>query len=238
MWLTDPPYNVAYVQDSQNKRIQNDSQESHAFEQFLTDAFSAAYAAMKPGAAFYIWFAATNHLYFDHALQSVGLSVREELIWNKNTFCLGRQDYQWKHEPCLYGWKEGAAHYFINQRNKVTVFSDVTPTLKDLEKLKKEEMLALLKELYALPMNVIDCDKPAVSTDHPTMKPVELFGQLMNNSSRIGDNVLDTFGGSGTSLICAEQLHRNCFMMELDPHYCDVIMARWEKLTGEKAQKL
>ena len=135
-------------------------------------------------------------------------------------------------------WLERAAHYFVNNRSIATVFSDTMPTEKDLEKMKKEDMLALLKHIYQLPTSVIDCKKPTKNTDHPTMKPLELFGQLMKNSSHMGDSVLDTFGGSGTTLICAEQLKRKCYMVELDPHYCDVILARWEKLTEKKAMKI
>lgn len=236
LWLTDPPYNVN-VSNSQNMKIKNDNMDNQSFGKFLREAFAAAETGLAAGASFYVWFAGKEHINFETALNSVGLYVRQELIWNKNAFILGRQDYQWKHEPCLYGWKEGAAHYFVNNRSLATVFSDTMPTEKDLEKMKKEDMLALLKHIYQLPTSVIDCKKPTKNTDHPTMKPLELFGQLMKNSSRMGDRVLDTFGGSGTTLICAEQLKRKCYMVELDPHYCDVILARWEKLTEKKATK-
>jgi DNA modification methylase len=165
--------------------------------------------------------------------------VRQNLVWNKHAFILGRSDYQWKHEPCLYGWKDGAAHYFTESRNRTSVI-DLAQSLteKDIEKMKKEDMVVMLKAILALPTSVINANKPNKNTDHPTMKPLELFGELMKNSSVKGDPVLDTFGGSGTTLICAEQLKRKCYMVELDPHYCDVIIARWEKLTGKEAVKL
>ena len=149
---------------------------------------------------------------------------------------LGRQDYQWKHEPCLYGWKDGASHYFINDRTQTTVFEQPL----DIDKMKKEEMKALLKEIYsdAIPTTVINEDKPLRNAEHPTMKPVKLMARLVKNSSLKDQIILDLFGGSGSTMIACEQLDRTCYMMELDPHYCDVIVDRWEKLTGETAEKI
>ena len=238
LWLTDPPYNVD-VKNSQGMKIANDNMESQLFGKFLREAFAAAENVMAPGASFYIWFASKEHINFEQALNACRLHVRQEIVWNKHAFILGRADYQWKHEPCLYGWKEGAAHYFTESRNRTSVIQLAQSlTEKDLEKMKKEDMLVLLKAMLALPTSVINANKPNKNTDHPTMKPLELFGELMKNSSVKGDPVLDTFGGSGTTLICAEQLKRKCYMVELDPHYCDVIIARWEKLTGKEAVKL
>jgi site-specific DNA-methyltransferase (adenine-specific) len=203
--LTDPPYNVAYVGGTKDAlTIKNDSMSDEAFLDFLTNSFACADASMKKGAAFYIWHAESEGLNFRKALNSTTLSMRQCLIWVKNTFALGRQDYQWMHEPCLYGWKDGASHEWFNDRCQTTI---------------------------------LKFDKPVRSTEHPTMKPVALFAYLMENSSKTGDVVLDLFGGSGTTLIAAEQLGRKCYMMELDPHYCDVIIARWEKFTGLKAIK-
>lgn len=238
LWLTDPPYNVN-VKNSQNMKIANDNMESQLFGKFLRDAFSAAEAVLEPGGSFYVWFASKEHINFESALNACGLHVRQEIVWNKSQFILGRSDYQWKHEPCLYGWKDGAAHYFTESRNRTSVIQLAQSlTEKDIEKMKKEDMVVMLKAILALPTSVINANKPNKNTDHPTMKPLELFGELMKNSSVKGDPVLDTFGGSGTTLICAEQLKRKCYMVELDPHYCDVIIARWEKLTGKEAVKL
>lgn len=219
-------------------KIENDNMEGKAFGEFLTKAFRAAEQTLKAGGSFYVWFASCEHINFETALNNVGLKVRQNLVWNKNHFILGRQDYQWKHEPCLYGWKEGAAHYFTDSRSEASVISDEQEI--NIDQMKKQELADLLKKIFTerKATTVMDFAKPAINTDHPTMKPIPLFGYLMHNSSRQGENVLDTFGGSGTTLICAEQMGRRCFTMELDPHYCDVIIARWEKFTGRKAERI
>lgn len=149
---------------------------------------------------------------------------------------MGRQDYQWKHEPIFYGWREGA-HYFVDLRNLTTVFEDEKP---DLNKMKKAEMKKLLEQLTSdqVSTTVIDEDRPSRSAEHPTMKPVRLLARFINNSSRPEELVLDLFGGSGSTLMACEQTDRRCNIMELDPHYADVIIARWEKFTGRKAEKL
>ena len=172
------------------------------FTNFLQAAFFAADNVMKPGAAYYIFYAAKNELELHTACKNIGWEVKQVLIWNKNSMVLGRQDYQWKHEPCIYGWKEGASHYFIDDRTLTTV---------------------------------IDEKRPSKSLLHPTMKPIELISKLVKNSSKENDNVLDSFGGSGSTLIACEQLNRNCYTCELDPRYVDVIIDRWENLTGQKA---
>jgi site-specific DNA-methyltransferase (adenine-specific) len=231
--VTDPPYNVNYEAKGQMK-IANDNMADATFIAFLTDTLGNANGVMKPGGAFYIWHAdGKPGLGFRQACANVGWEIKQLLVWNKNSFTLGRQDYQWKHEPCLYGWKEGAAHYFIDRRNLCTVIQKE----EDLEKMSKAEMKALLEKIYLgeMPSTVIDCDKPKRNPDHPRMKPVPLIGQLINNSSRRKDIVLDIFGGSGTTLIAAEQLHRRCRMIEFEPIYVDVIIKRWEELTGMKA---
>lgn len=213
LWLTDPPYNVGYgMEDSAQmaKRkhrtdglvVQNDRQSDSDFHKFLIAAYAAAFANMKPGASFYIWHSGLETWNFIDALKVNGQQLRSVLIWNKDALCLGRQDYQWKHEPCLYGWKDGAAHKWYSDRKQTTV---------------------------------IDMARPKRSEEHPTMKPIGLFGYQIQNSSQAGDIVLDTFGGSGTTIIACEQLGRKGRSVELDEHYCDVIIARWEKLTGKKA---
>lgn len=155
----------------------------------------------------------------------------------QKTIVLGRQDYQWKHEPCLYGWKEGDAHYFVDDRTQATVYEDKGI---DLKKLKKDEAIKLLQDIFSDKQSttVINEDKPARSAEHPTMKPVKLLARLIRNSTRPGETVLDPFGGSGSTLIACEQLGRICYTMEFDPKYCDVIIDRWEKLTGQKAVKI
>lgn len=136
--LTDPPYNVGYEGKQKSKMtIKNDRQEDSDFYKFLVDAFTAAKENMKQGAAFYIWYASAEAANFNNAANSTGLSVREELIWEKNNLVMGRQDYQWKHEPCLYGWAEGGSHAWYSDRKQTTVMhfdkpqrSDLHPTMK------------------------------------------------------------------------------------------------------------
>ena len=186
--------------------ILNDRQGDSEFFAFLKRAYAAAAGNMRAGAPFYIWHADTEGINFRTAINATDvLKLSQCLVWAKDSLCLGRNDYHWRHEPCLYGWKEGAAHSWYSDRKQTTV---------------------------------IEMPRPKRSDEHPTMKPVQLFAYLIDNSSKAGDLVLDTFGGSGTTLIAAEQLGRRAYLMELDPHYCDVILARWEKLTGRTAEKL
>lgn len=236
--LTDPPYNVDYQGGTKDKmKIANDNMDDVAFVGFLTAAFNCAIQAMRPGAAFYVWHADSKGFEFRSALKEVGMTLRETLIWVKNALVLGRQDYQWKHEPCLYGWKDGAAHYFTEDRAQSTVIEDAAV---DYRKLKKDELLKIVLELTSdkIPTTVIYENKPTKNDIHPTMKPVKLMARLIRNSTRPKELVLDLFGGSGSTMIAAEQIDRRCFMMEFDPKYCDAILARWEKLTGEEAEKI
>lgn len=236
--LTDPPYNVDYQGGTKDKmKIANDNMDDVAFVGFLTAAFNCAIQAMRPGAVFYVWHADSKGFEFRTALKDVGLTLRETLIWVKNALVLGRQDYQWRHEPCLYGWKDGAAHYFTEDRAQSTVIEDAAI---DYSKLKKDELLKIVLELTSdkIPTTVIYENKPTKNDIHPTMKPVKLMARLIRNSTRPKELVLDLFGGSGSTMIAAEQIDRRCFMMEFDPKYCDAILARWEKLTGEEAEKI
>ena len=235
--ITDPPYNVDYTGKTKDAlKIKHDKFESDAgFREFLTDAMAAADHNLKEGGAFYVWHADSEGLNFRYAVKAVGWALKQNLIWAKNTMVLGRQDYQWQHEPCLYGWKPGAAHYFVDIRNLTTLFDDE----KDPGELTKRELEALVENYRkATPTTIIRENKPSRSEEHPTMKPVKLIAKLIGNSSQEGDLILDTFGGSGTTMIAAEQLNRRCYMMELDPHYADVIIERWEKLTGQKAERI
>lgn len=199
--ITDPPYNVDY--EGTAGKIQNDSMKNDEFHQFLYDVFTNAYMVLKDGGCFYVWYASREVVNFQSAIEEAGLTVKQELIWNKNSLVIGRQDYQWKHEPCLYGWKETASHNFYGDRKQTTV---------------------------------IDWDRPTKSELHPTMKPVGLFDYQIKNSSKKGDIVLDLFGGSGTTIVACEQNGRTAYSMEYDPKYVDVIIKRWETLTGGKAE--
>lgn len=232
MLLTDPPYNVA-ITNSQGMTIENDDMADNEFKDFLNNAFKNASASLKKGGAFYIWHGDSETVNFRNACEDNDLSVRQCLIWVKNGFNFGRQDYKWKHEPCLYGWKEGASHYFIEEFNNPTVIEDNL----DIDLLKKEELKKLVEELLSdrVPTTIIHEDKPLKNDKHPTMKPINLLSFQIKNSSKKNEIVLDLFGGSGSTLISAEQLNRKCYMMEYDPKYVDVIIDRWETLTGQKA---
>ena len=164
-------------------------------------------------------------------MRDAGLTVRHMLIWVKNvaTFSMGRLDYDYRHEPIFYTWTKNHRWYgdYTN-----TVIDDSTP----IDKMSKAELKELLRaKMYPQEQSVIYCDKPLANRLHPTMKPVKLVARFLLNSSQKGDAVADIFGGSGTTLIACEQLGRRCRMMELDPHYCDVIIARWEQFTGKEA---
>lgn len=233
--VTDPPYNVD-ITNSQGMKIENDNMGSGEFQDFLNKAFANLQMALKPGGAFYIWHASRTQKAFEEALNLNDMQVKEQIIWVKNAFVFGRSDYQWKHEPCFYGWKDGAGHYFTDDRTQTTVIEDTY----DFDKMKKEEAIALLKEIFAeeTPSTIIHEDRPMKNDLHPTMKPIKLIARLIKNSSKEGESVLDLFGESGSTLIACEQLERKCFMMEFDPKYADVIIERWEAFTGEKAVKI
>ncbi len=203
MWLTDPPYNVAYEGGTKDKlTIQNDNMGDEQFRAFLRDAYVTADTVMKPGAVFYIWHADSEGYNFRGAARDAGWQVRQCLIWKKSSQVMGRQDFHWKHEPCLYGWKDGAAHLWANDRKQTTV---------------------------------LEFDKPSRNGEHPTMKPVAIFEYQLLNNTKGGDIVLDSFAGSGTTVIAAEKNGRVAHLMELDPRYCDVIIKRWQDFSGKSA---
>ena len=218
--VTDPPYNVDYeekakhiaknysnqrISNGAHTNIENDKMTKEEFFIFLEKVYKNMLEVLEKGGSYYIWYATQETINFLKALKDAGSDFRQILIWNKNNMVLGRQDYQWKYEPCIYGWKEGAPHNWYSDRKQTTV---------------------------------LDFNKPLRSLEHPTMKPVDLFKYLIQNSSKAGDKVLDLFGGSGTTLIACEELDRECFMMEYEPKYVEVIIKRWENLTGEKAIKI
>ena len=238
MVVTDPPYNIDYTGGTKEAmKIENDNWgDDEGFIEFLKAAFENMRDQLKAGGSFYIWYASTQSKNFLEAAERAGLNIRQTLIWNKNTFSLGRQDYQWKHEPCLYGWKDGAAHYFVNTRNLATVIEDAEN--QDIDDMKKDELKKLLKSILGgvHETTVLDEKKPTKSELHPTMKPITMIAKQIKNSSRQGETVLDLLGGSGSTLMACEQLGRRCFMMEYDPHYADVIIKRWEDYTGEQAE--
>lgn len=202
--LTDPPYNVAYEGGTDAAMtIANDDMDDASYRKFLVATLGCAVAVLRPGGAYYCWHADSEGLAVRSSCADIGLTVRQCLVWVKSSLVLGRQDYQWRHEPCLYGWKDGAGHTWLSDRSQTTV---------------------------------LEYDKPTRNGEHPTMKPVPLFLYLLQNSCPADGVVLDPFGGSGTTLIAAEQSSRRARLMELDPRYCDVIVKRWEQFTGRQGQ--
>jgi len=201
MVVTDPPYNVAYEGKTKDAlTIDNDNMGNDDFYQFLYDFYTALTTAVKKGGAIYVWHASSEVINFGKAMVDAGWLLKQQLIWVKNTMVMGRQDYQWKHEPCLYGWLNGGSHNWYSDRKQTTV---------------------------------IEWDKPFRNAEHPTMKPIGLFGYQIENSSKVGDIVIDAFGGSGTAMVACEQLKRKARVIEFDPKYCDVIVKRMISLNPD-----
>lgn len=206
MVLTDPPYNVNYQgKTDKGLTIRNDNMKDGDFRAFLLAVYKNLFSIMREGAPIYVFHADSEGHHFREGLREAGLKLSECLIWKKNRFVLGRHDYQWQHEPILYGWKEGVAHPWYSDRAQTTI---------------------------------VEFDRPAKSEEHPTMKPVEMLTYLIGNSSKKGDLIWDSFLGSGSTLIACERTGRRCAGLEIDPHYCDVIIKRWEDLTGKKAERV
>jgi DNA modification methylase len=239
---TDPPYNVAY--ETKAGKIANDDLDDKEFRDFLGAAMTAAYTQMKPGASIYVAHADTEGLNFRAAYRAAGFKLSGCLVWAKDSLVLGRSDYQWKHEPILYGWKPGSRHRWYGGRKLTTIIDldqDSSP-FKRRDDGKYEIRIgdavmvidgaATVQELVP---SVINEPKPKRSEGHPTMKPVALIERMLRNSARPGDLVLDLFGGSGSTLIAAERLGMCARLSELDPGYCDVIVKRYEQYTGRKA---
>lgn len=197
LYLTDPPYNVNYTGKTKDAlKIDNDSMDDLEFQAFLTDANRRADEHMKEGAAFYIFHADSEGYNFRASVKEVGWMLKQCLIWVKQSMVMGRQDYQWQHEPILYGWKSGASHSWYSDRKQTTV---------------------------------LNFDRPSRSTEHPTMKPINILAYLISNSSKAGDIVYDAFSGSGSGLIACEQTDRTFYGCEVDPRFVDVIRKRYAK---------
>lgn len=212
MVFTDPPYNVAIGKRGQqykekggydcgmnDRTILNDDMGDAEFKEFLTIVFKNLIDSIKEGAPTYVCHADSEGINFRLAFMEAGFKLAQCIIWAKNTFTIGRQDYQWQHEPILYGWKPGAGYYFVDDRSQSTIW---------------------------------EYDKPKKNELHPTMKPLELVGRAINNSSLVGQLVLDLFGGSCSTLIAASKAKRACYSMELDEKYADVIVKRYIKNKG------
>ena len=237
LYVTDPPYNVTYQgRTEEAMTIMNDSMDDVSFRQFLRDAFAVANNHLKPGGAFYIWHADSEGLNFRAAVKETGWLLKQSIIWVKNTIVLGRQDYQWKHEPCLYGWKDGESHYFVDNRSLATVIEEDEENLKEMT---KSELISYIKTMQeTTPTTIFYEDKPVRNDIHPTMKPLKLIARCVLNSSKKGDRVLDSFNGGGSTLMVCEKSERIYYGMELDPLYIARTIRRWEEETGLTAEKV
>jgi DNA modification methylase len=231
--FTDPPYNVAYQGGTKDKlTIENDAMTDAEFDAFMLNAYQAMYANANEGAAIYVCYADSPAMTFRQTFIEAGFLLKQTLIWVKDNFLLSRQDYNWQHEPILYGWKPGAAHTWYGAFTNSTV-QDFD--IKDFNKMSKQELVNLLIGSRET-ATVVREPRPRKNMEHPTMKPISLVTRLVRNSSTHNQIVLDPFGGSGSTLIAAETLGLIGAIVELDPKYCDVIIKRWENFTGLKAE--
>ena len=239
MVFTDPPYGVSYVgtnnpNGKEWQMIANDDLRGDSLFQFLTHAFKNLADNLKSDGAFYVWFASSNHIEFETALKMAGLRVKQELIWDKG-MVLGHSDYHWAYEPCLYGTHKNKNCTWYGDRTQKTFLAMNRTEIRDL---KKEELVDILLRLHeGRSCWRIDRDN-TTEYIHPTQKPIALPGRGIKNSSCAGQIVLDLFGGSGSTMMACEQLGRKARIMEFDTKYCDKIIARWERYTGKKAEKL
>ena len=219
MVFTDPPYGVSYTEkneflnsigggDRLTYAIENDDKTPEDMYEFWVTCFTNLEKFTTNEMSYYITAPQGGDLLLLllQAIRDSGFALKHQLVWNKNNHVLGRCDYNYKHEPIIFGWKIKGKHKFYGKGHFKT--------------------------------SVWDIDKPISSKLHPTMKPIELISETLLNSSAEKDKVIDLFGGSGSTLIACEQLNRQCYMMEYDPHYIDVIIERWENLTGRKAEKI
>lgn len=267
MVFTDPPYGVSYeARSGKHKVIEGDDLRRDGLIALLTPALKRALDATEPTAAFYVWHASSSREDFAYAIKAAGLAERQYLIWAKPSIVLGHSDYRWAHEPCFYASRTGERPAFYGDRAQSTIWrlearteggeqaavigpgvvvedghgGSIFLTTKK-PKGKGVRPIRLGRE----PLHLVADDgqgtvwEVARDTDglHPTQKPVELARRAIGNSSRRGEVVLDTFAGSGSTLIGAEVTGRRCFAMDLDPRYVDTILARWEALTGATAEK-
>lgn len=231
--FTDPPYNVAYEGGTKDKlTIQNDDMSDGEFSEFLFKFYKAALDNTKDGGPIYVCHADGSSVAFRNSMTKAGWLLKQVLIWVKDSLVLSRQDYNWQHEPIIYGWKPGAAHPWYGPFTNTTVLD--TPK-EEWSKLKKDELLDFLTAAFDT-STIVREKRPRRNDLHPTMKPIGLIAKLLKNSCVAGDIVLDPFAGSGSTLVTCEQLGLRAAVVELDPRYCDVIIQRWENLTGQKAE--
>jgi DNA modification methylase len=242
--FTDPPYNVNY--EGAAGKIKNDNQEDRFFRIFLHSAFNVMYRMLKDGAAIYVCHADTEGLNFRDTFKTAGFKLAGCLIWCKDALVLGRSDYQWQHEPILYGWKPTGPHKWYGDRKSTTIAefmleAPLTQVEPNLYRLRLDDRWYQIRgekiTIDELETTVVKIPKPKRSEDHPTMKPVALIDKMLRNSTKKASLVFDPFGGSGSTLISCEKLGRTAYLCEIEPKFCDVIALRWEQVTGKKAKR-
>ena len=232
--FTDPPYNVAYEGGTKDKlTIQNDDMSDGEFSDFLYKFYKAALDNTKDGGPIYVCHADGSSVAFRNSMVKAGWLLKQVLIWVKDSLVLSRQDYNWQHEPIIYGWKAGAAHAWYGPFTNTTVLDNK----EELSNLKKDELLDILLAGFET-STIVREKRPRRNDLHPTMKPISLVARLLKNSCVANNLVLDPFAGSGSTLIACEQLGLRAGVVELDPRYCDVIITRWENISGKKAEKI
>lgn len=232
MVFTDPPYNVNYSGGGKNTSttILNDKMETSQFLEFLKDCFKVMKSNIKQGAAMYIFHSPTTQTTFEQALNSNGIQVKYQLIWNKPSGGMGMGDYRQKHEPFFYcGIKDSGINFYGDRTNTTIIdFQKSDQALAEWAKKQKEAEREGRTTIWTMKReNVQDYV-------HPTQKPVELIMYAINNSSKVDDIVLDMFLGSGSALIACDKTNRICYGSELDPKFVDVIVQRYVDFTGNK----
>ncbi len=210
----------------------------------MQGAFTNIFAHLVPGGSIYVAHAEQQGLIVRTAFAEAGFKLASCIIWRKQHFTLSRSDYQWQHEPILYGWHPGAAHRWFGGRREVTIAElpgdafaldgEGAVTVRvgnDMLRMQGGEL-----KVTAMESSLLCVPKPSRNEDHPTVKPVELVARMLRNSTQPGDTVLDCFGGSGSTLIACEALERSARLVELEPRFCDVIVDRWQQFTGKTAE--
>ncbi len=204
--ITDPPYNVAYIgKTAASMKIKNDDMSDAEYYEFLLSAHKNIADSLTDGGSVYVFHADSEGANVRNAFIDSGLKLAQCCIWVKNSMVMGRQDYQWQHEPVLYGWKPTGKHHWYADRSQTTIWN---------------------------------FDRPTRNIEHPTMKPIPLLAYPIQNSSRKENVVLDLFGGSGSTLIACNKTGRKCYMMEVDPLYCDLIVRRYIRDTEDMAVQI
>lgn len=237
--MTDPPYNVGYT-STLNKTIQNDKMHEREYFDFLHETMGNAISVLKSGGALYMFYASSEIENIYHVLKELDIPVRSQLVWVKKNSVLSFADYMYKHEPCIYAIKGGGDRYFAPSRTNTTILGGL-PSISSLSREALEELVYTLFEEACAATDVLfaaEEDRQSINYAHPTIKPVRLIAQLIINSSRPGETVLDIFGGSGSTLMACEEMGRVARIMEIDPKYGDVILKCWEDTTGKEAKKI